>query len=374
MRSFVRGFVAAVKVELRRPASALACAGGFVAGLADARGDGAAGVTGVEYLVGGLLAVAALGELPVGLFGVRVRRPAEAVAWSAARSLFPLVGLAVAALSGGVAIDWGGFAAIISAIVATACVQAAVHAGGARGSEPATAALLVAAAAAGAAWAGLPTEAVAAGWAAAALAAGRFSWITTAKERRTCSRGRGRTVWLWPLPAQGRLGRTMTAAAMLLGLVGMAAWLVPQPPFEDRYAAVAAVVFVALAVPQMTLADSVLDRLGWTAVCRPTGRPLRAGSTWPPVGRIALGHLAVFAWPLVVAGVLTIRLPGAGVAMATATAGLVLLAAVAASIAGRMARSGIAGETTLATTLVVFTVVCAWRGPFLAEFPRFFPV
>jgi len=374
MRSFVRGFVAALKVELRRPASAVACAGGFVTGLAYARGFGATGMTGVENLVGGLLAVAALGELPAELFGLGARRMVEAVAWATARSIFPLIGVAVAAASGGSEIDGGSLAAIVTAIVATACVQAAVHAGGGRGSEPATAALLVAAAATGAAWAGLPRAGLAACWAAVALAAGRFSWLTTVKERQTCSRGRGRTVWLWPLPAQGRLRPSMTAAAMLLGLAGMAAWLVPQPPLEKRYAAVAAAVFIAVAVPQMTLADGVLDRHGWTAVLRPTARPLRIGSTWPPVGRVALGHLALFAWPLVVAGVLTIRLPGAAEAMARAAAVLLLLAAATASIAAWMARSGIAAETALATILVVFSVACAWSGPFLAEFARFFPV
>lgn len=379
MRSFIRGFVAAVKVGLRRPASAVACVGGFVAGLAFARGGGAIGTTGDENIVGGLLAVASLGELPTDLLafggrcGLGVRPPVEAVTWAAARSLFPLLGVAVAA-SVGPQLDAGSLAAVVTAIIATACVQAAVHAGGARGSEPATAALLVATAAAGAAWAGLPRAWLAVGWATAALAAGYFSWITTAKERLTCSRGRGRTVWLWPLPSQGRLRPTMTAAAMLLGISGMAVWLVPQPPLEKRYAAVAAAVFIAVAAPQMTLGDGGLDRSGWTAVFLPMARSFRIGSTWPPAGRIAIGHVALFAWPLVVAGVLTIRLPGAAAAMATAAAVLLLPAAVAGAMATWMGRSGIAAETTLATVLVVFAAACLWTGPFWGEAARFFPI
>lgn len=382
MRSFIRGFVAAVRVGLRRPASAVACVGGFVAGLGFARGGGAIGTTGDENIVGGLLAVAALGELPTELLafggrcGLGARPPVEAVGWAAARSLFPLVGVAAAAAatSGGLPLDSGSLAAVAAAIVATACVQAAVHAGGARGSEPATAALLVAAAAAGAAWAGLPRAGIAVGWAAAALASGYWSWITTASERLTCSRGRGRTVWLWPLPSQGRLRPTMTAAVMLLGIAGMAFWLVPQPPLEKRYAAVAAAVFIAVAVPQMTLADGVLDRSGWMAVFRPTARSFPIGSSWPPAGRIAIGHAALFAWPLVVAGVLTIRLPGAAAAMATAAAVLLLPAAAAGAMAAWMGRLGIAAETTLATVLVVFAAACIWSGPFWAESARFFPI
>ncbi len=364
-----------MKVALRRPASAVSCAAGFIAGLAFARGTVASGPTGLEILVGGLLAVAAIGELPDGLLRTvlirTVRRlSAEPVAWAASRSLFPLVGVAAAAAGFGREIPGDGLVAIMLAIVATAVTQAAVHAGGGRGSEPATAALLVASGAAGAAWAGLPPTWLAAGWAAAAVAAGRYAGITTAKERLTCPRGRGRTVWLWPLPAPGRLRPSMTAVAMLVGLAAMAAWLVPQPPMANRYAAVAAAVFIAVAAPQMTLADGVVDRAGWNAVLRPS----RNGTGWPPAGRIALGHVALFAWPLVVAGVLTLRLPGAAVATASAVAFLLLLAGLAAAIAASMRKGGIAAETTLAAMLAVFAVACAWYGPALAEFPGFPPV
>lgn len=364
-----------MKVGLRRPASAVACAAGFMAGLAFARGDGATGTTGIEILVGGLLAVAAIGELPDGLlrtmFFQTVRPwPAEAVAWAATRSLFPLVGVAAAAAGFGREPLGSGLAAIMLAIVATAFTQAAVQAGGGRGSEPATAALLVASGAAGAAWAGLSPTWLAAGWASAAVAAGQFAGITTAKERLTCPRGRGRTVWLWSLPAQGRLRPSMTAVAMLVGLAAMAAWLVPQPPMANRYAAVAAAVFIAVASPQMTIADGVVDRAGWTAVLQPA----RNGTGWPPAGRIALGHLALFAWPLVVAGVLTLRLPGAAVATATAVALLILLAGLAAAIVACMQRGGFGAETTFAAMLAVFAVACAWCGPGLAEFPGLSPV
>ena len=55
----------------------------------------------------------------------------------------------------------------------------------------------------------------------------------------------------------------MTAAVMLLGIAGMAFWLVPQPPLEKRYAAVAAAVFIEISI---AVAGSALVGLGTEGV------------------------------------------------------------------------------------------------------------
>lgn len=364
-----------MKIELRRPASLVACGGGVVAGLGlSHRGTSAAAAS----LAGILLAVAALGELPSGLFRGPWRRPAESVVWAAARSLFPLAGIAFAAIGVAAVVPDGGGAEVLAvtvlAILATACVQAFVHAAGVRGSEPASAALLAGVAVAGAAAAGLPSSCLAASWAAAAIAVGRLAWIVGRRERLVAPRGRGRTVWLWPLPAQGRLRPSMTAAAMVAGIASMAVWLVPQPPSVERYAAVAAAIFVALAVPQMTLADGVVDREGWAAVLRPIGRSARTAAGWPPAGRIAFAHAAMFAWPLVVAAALTVRLPGAAVAAASAVAALVMLAAVAAGMTLSIRRLGGSAETAQAVVLAFFSVTCGWWDLGTGGFFGFLPV
>lgn len=390
MGLLLRGFVGAVKTELRRPASAVACVGGFVAALAFSLGGSSSSARGAASLIGGMLAVAALGELPFGLLDNARRRPAESAVWAAARSLFPFAGVAAAAgaialmqLAGidarpaagpgfSPATQAGGVEVILLAILAAACTQAVVQAAGGRGSEPASAALLVAVGAAGAASAGLTFPWLAAGWAIGGCAAGRLAAITYAGQRLGVPRGRGRTVWLWPLPAQGRLRPAMTAAAMLAALVAMAAWLVSQPPMVDRYAVVATMLFIALAVPQMTLADGIVDRREWTAVLRPRSRSPLTAVGWPPAGRIAVAHAAMFAWPLVVAGVLTARLPGTAVASASAAVLLVLLAAVAIGIALPMRRSGGLAEAAQATMLALFAVCCAWCGGRTDGFLRVF--
>lgn len=371
MRRIVRGLLGAVKIETRRPASAIAAAGGLAAGMAFAVREPSSETMAAECLAGGLLAVAALGEIPSNILDTVRSRTRESAVWAVARSVFPMAGVAVAlGAAPSLAAGAVSLAAIVLAILATACTSVVVHAAGGRGSEPATAALLVAVGASAAAAAGLPALWLAAGWGVAAWGAGSLARIVASRERPTCGRGRGRTVWLWPLPSQGRLRPSMTALAMLVGIVSMAAWLVPQPPMANRYAAVAAAVFVALAVPQMTLADGIVDRLGWAAVLRPTGRSPGKGVDWPPLGRISVAHAAMFVWPLVVAGVLTVRLPGAAVAVVVSVTAVLALAAAVAAVAVLMRRSGGSAETAQATILAMGGVCCGWFSPHIAELLR----
>lgn len=389
----------AARVETRRPASAVAFAAGIGTGGAAATwsllpevpggldADLAAGLeSGAAVLIGSWLAAAAVGDLPQGVLSAprgrlgRAAAAAEAMAWAAVRAVPCLIGCGIgvaAAIAVAAGVGWEPVrhaGLLVFAITATCSTAAGLRAAGGRGSEPATAAVLVATGVAAVCWTGLPatwqtTPRLAIGWLlVGALVVGGMAWVAR-DERRVAMRARGRTAWLWPLPSQGRLRPVLTVVVMAASLAAMAVLLVPQPPQAARYAVLSAAAMIALAVPQMTLADGVVDRSGWAMVLQPPalrapGKPFTA-PMFPPPGRIGFGHAAIVAWPLVVAGGLACRRAEHLIAMAAAAAVLFGIAALASLASRAVRRGGGAAETAQAVVLGSFAVMAAWLFPVL---------
>lgn len=315
------------------------------------------------------------------------------------RAIFPLLGLGVAiGVAAGVTVfhgdGWGRFRQAMASetaawpamirqvslmalsIIATCSTAAGLRSVGGRGSEPATAAMLVATGVAAACRAGLPEmwqdmPWLAIGWlAAGALVVGGMAWVSR-KEPRVVRRARGRTAWLLPLPSQGRLRPVMTGVVMAVSLAAMAVLLVPQPPQAARYAAFALAAMIALAVPQMTLADGVLDRSAWAMVfhpprCQRTGGPGTA-PTFPPPARIGVGHAAIVVWPLVVAGGLACRRAEDLLSVSAAAVTVFGIAGLAAIISRLARRGGGSPETAQAIVLGGFAVMACWLLPALLQ-------
>ena len=307
-----------LRIDARRPASWLALvaavAGGWWLAMLTPAGEMPLCAA---ALGGAILAVAALGDLPLSACA-----PWGAAVWAGSRAVWPAVGVVAGAaarlaLSG---VPWQSrlavaIAGLIGIVAATVTVSVARRSG-ASAADAASLALVAAGAAAACGWlvqsrGGDVSDLVVVGIAAivcvavAALVARRCNVVRPARALRTA----------------------LTLAAMATALVGMVAWLFLDPDRAALDLAVSLAWFVALAVPAATLGDGVSHLSGW--------RLLGVGRMRALVVSLA-SDAAILAWPPLVAAAVMAATPERSrpalvTLVALATAALLLLAVAWAS-------------------------------------------
>jgi hypothetical protein len=344
------------RLDARRPASWLMLAAAVLA---------AGGADGMVALgVGALLAVGAIGDLPLAACAPLGRGSPAALVWLVERAAWPVVGLAV----GAVAIRPSCSAAVgpwaaLAGIAAASLTLFLVRRRGAPTADAASLTLVFAGLAAaasatatahGAAWQGWPVEVAAvvwamAAWAAAAATALVIEWRSRAASTWLPEAGPPRTLRLW-----------LTAIAMASALAAMVGWLFLDPSRSRLLPILAAGWFVALAVPEATFGTGVADDAGW----RRLWRSAAGGAPWWPGG---VGHVrhalataattaAILGWPAVVAALLGGG-STAGIQAAALTA--LLLAAAVVVLMAVVSSCAVAGASAETTQSVAFTFFAA---------------
>ncbi|MFO0424585.1 MAG: hypothetical protein ACK52C_13125 [Planctomycetia bacterium] len=329
------------RTDARRPASWLM----LLAAVPVAADASHAGTTSgmVALGAGALLAVGAIGNLPLracAALGTASRAP---LVWLVERVAWPAVGLVLgAALAPPCPAPPAVAASIGLAAAAATCF--AVRRRGVPAADAASLALVMAgiAGAAGAIGAvqiaapvGRPASGVApviamAAWIVAGLVAAGIDW-----------RRRAAYAWLHDSGPPRTLRLCLTAVAMASALAAMIGWLFLDPSRASLLPLLSAGWFVALAVPEAALGDGAIDPGGWR---RPRVRQSLAAIVTPA---------AILGWPAVVAAAL-----GAGGmtgirAAAVTIVVLVVAAAVLAVIVWSLAVAGASAETAQAVALSV---------------------
>lgn len=349
-----------VAVAARRAASWVALVSMFVvSGFGGPQEDGRDRLMAGGF-AGALAAVSAIGESPGGFGAVGgAARWFAPTAWAAGRILFPLAGLA-AGLAVRRGVDAFGAAAAVG-IAMTAAIAIACRWAGGRAADSASAAIIASLWAIGI---GRDLVQVAAVWLVTGAAAVAFVHRSSAMTASVLPRSSGQSVWLSPLPSQSSLRHWLVRGAMAACLVAMAALLLTPGFGPTRYAALAIGLFAALAVPQMTVGDGMLDREAWRTVL--AGRPRRPVGRWPAKwaaaleARVAAGHAAMLVWPLVVVALLSRADQGKPPwGMAEAALAVVLAAALAVVISRSVALLRGGPEAAMAAIFAGFILAAA---------------
>jgi hypothetical protein len=404
----------AVSIDRRRPASWITLAIGCWLGWwcsTDAAADG-----GIAMLSAAVLAVAAIGDVPLAvcLPAARGRQFLWGCAWACERAAWPLVGMMLGMLAGGggpasFGSEFFGMlaAATAGALLAAVTTVAGRLAGGTTAADAASLALLLAAASA-AAGSGL------ASWLGGSGACGGVAWLllgglgwawsrSQRAARETLLPGSPRATQVAAadvlhadvLPANGPLRQTMTRLAMVAALAAMAGWLVLEPAVDPgsgggqdharlqsqweqlvqfQRAAVAwalftAAWFIGLAVPQATLQDGMAGARDWDRLFRTTPRARRSGAAWRPglwsprvgpvrfAGGVSLTQAAVLGWPVLVCAVLSLPTPAAARLPLGIVIGLAVAAAVVTAIVFIGATVRASRETTFAAAVAIMVVL-----------------
>ena len=399
-----------VGIDLRRPASWITLAmGGWVGWwCATATADQSGGIA---MLPAAVLAVAAIGDIPLALClpAGRGRQFLWGCAWACERAAWPFVGMMLGMLAGGGVRDsfepesFEILAAATAGALLAAVTTAASRLSGAKAADAASLELLVASASAAAAI-GLASRlgGSCVGGVAAWLLLGGLVWAWSRSQRTAIEAvlpGSHRpghvagadVLHVDALPANGPLRQTLSRLAMVAALAAMAGWLVLEPAVDptvggglgqggqngqwDRllqvhqaamaWALFTAAWFVGLAVPQATLQDGMAGARDWERLFRTTSRARRGGAAWRPrlsvprlgpvrfAGGVALSQAAILGWPVLVCVVLSLPTPSAarlplGIVIGLAAAAGVVSAIVACGAAVQASR-----ETMFATTLVI---------------------
>jgi hypothetical protein len=403
-----------IGIDLRRPASWITLAMGCWLGWwCSTR---AAADCGIAMLSAAVLAVAAIGDIPLAvcLPADRGRQFLWGCVWACERAAWPLVGMMLGMLAGG-----GGpapfgsesvgmlAAATAGALLATVTTVAGRLAVGATAADAASLALLLASASA-AAGSGLASwlGGSGAGGGVAWLLLGGLGWAWSWSHRaaremllpgspRATQVATADVLHADALPANGPLRQTMTRLAMVAALAAMAGWLVLEPAVDPgsgggqdhaslqsqweqlvqfQRAAVAwalftAAWFIGLAVPQASLQDGMAGARDWDRLFLTTPRARRSDAAWRPglwaprvgpvrfAGGVALSQAAILGWPVLVCAVLSLPTPSAarlplGIVIGLAVAAAVVTAIVSLGVAVRASR-----ETTFAAAVAIMVVL-----------------
>lgn len=345
-------------------------------------------------LAAALACLAAVGDVPIGLLRPGGRGGnAEIVFWTCLRGLWPVAGLCLGAIVA------GRQAAVPTALAGAALSAAAVSVMVSRlcGAKTADAlAVVIVLAFCSAAASAATTESVVmrAGVAGLVwLVGGSLAWASWLTLKRcgslpmpaesTPGRRDGDLAAVDPLPSSGILRRWLGRFAMLTALVGMAAWLVPEPAgaavgtsaAEDQWAAAVPRIlpwaaatagwFLALAVPQALLQDGVAGAAAWSRLWRTgatSGRGPRLGAARFAAG-VVLTHAAILGWPPLVAAVLSLPSTAASGPPLAIVAGLLVGAGGVAAFTACCARLELSRETQFAVMLGLASalVLLAWH-------------
>ena len=403
-----------VSIDRRRPASWITLAIGCWLGWwcsSRAAADG-----GIAMLSAAVLAVAAIGDVPLAvcLPADRGRQLLWGCAWACERAAWPLVGMMLGILaSGGGPASFGPesfgmlAAATAGALLAAVTTVAGRLAGGATAADAASLTLLLAAASA-AAGSGLASGlgGSGAGGGVAWLLLGGLGWAWSRSQRaaretllpgtpRAAQVGGADVLHGDALPANGPLRQTMTRLAMVAALAAMAGWLVLEPSVDPgsgggqdhaglqgqweqlvqfQQAAVAwalftAAWFIGLAVPQATLQDGMAGAPDWERLFRTTPCARRSDAAWRPdlwaprvgpvrfAGGVSLTQAAVLGWPVLVCAVLSLPTPAAARLPLVIVIGLAVAAAVVTAIVWLGTNVRASRETTFAAAVAIMVVL-----------------
>lgn len=301
----------------------------------------AGGTSGMVALgAGAVLAVGAIGNLPLracAALGTASRAP---LIWLVERAAWPAVGLVAGAA---LAPPCPGPPAVAAAtgLAAAAATCFVVRRRGVAAADAASLTLVFAgiAGAAGAigvaqlgAWAGIPAWGVAvaiavAAWIAAGLVAAGIDW------RRSAA------AWLHDAGPPRTLRRWLTAVAMASALAAMTGWLFLDPSRAWLLPLLSVGWFVALAVPEAAMGEGASDLGGWR----------RSGLRQSLIAVVT--PAAILGWPAVVAAALGAGgLGGIRAAVVTVVV-LAIAAAVLAVIVWSLAAAGATAETAQAVAL-----------------------
>lgn len=347
-------------VEARRPASwllFLAAIGGVsVAG--SGRMVGATDVA-VGFLLGGILAVAALGAgaaAPSGhLGGIRAT-----IAALFARLVWPVVGGAIGALTSPGGASGPAFVGLLGGVGFSAALCKLLERTSADRADRASGALLITAGvglAGAAGWSRFPESLAARGGAtvvAVAAAIGAAVIVAQMPVAPRKPRGSGRLIASGE-PARGRLDLVGMAAAMI-GMV-VCLFLAPQAAAANSIVAIAC--FVALAVPEATISPVALGG-GWGRLMGAV--PLRTASGGARLGMTDLVtesvgfHALLLGWPSLVALALLAGDRERSAGAIRTIAALAVTAAVTWGVASLVRRRA-DGSTTMAAVIAALVVV-----------------
>lgn len=375
-----------VGIDARRPASWLTLAAAICCGAVP---ETAAGAALPAFVAGAVLAVAAIGDLPVAA-GVTLGHGSRAVAiWLVERVAWPGVGLALVAFDhclrrGPAGLTLPGAAAVGLAAAALTVFVARRRAANAADASSLTLISAGVAAVAGALGGSIvgarPLMSAVAGELAVALAA----WLALGVVALGIERRAGiEPDWLHDASRTGhtppRLLRTaLTAAAMGTALVAMVGWLFLDPLRAGFLPPLSLGWFIALAVPEATLGDGVAHTVGWRRLARSAAdatprRHLASTGRGRDAVAATLSNAAILGWPPLVAAALAagnsegawaaaitvLALAAAAVALATVAraleavaatpetahaVALALLLAVQAAVPARSVQPGLGGE------------------------------
>ncbi len=347
-------------VEARRPASyllLLAAIGGVsVAGSGQAVGGPR---TAVGFLLGGVLAVAALGA-PIPAPAGHLGGSAAAMAAILARICWPVIGGCVGALASPAGPSGPALAGFLGGVGFAAALFAFLERRLPNRADVASGALVITAGAGlagAAAWNRFADNSLAgraAALAAVLVAIGAAAVVARMPLSARKPRGTGRLIASGE-PARGRLDLVGMAAA-LIGMV-VCLFLAPESAAANRIVAVAC--FVALAVPEATITPVSLGQ-GWSRLLesvplRPVGRGERIGMTDLVIESVGF-HALLLGWPSLVAlALLTGDRERSAGAIAT-VAGLAGTAAITWGVVSLVRRRS-DGGTALAAVIAVLVVV-----------------
>ena len=398
-------------IDLRRPASWIACASGLFVGwwfaVWTTADDSIVGS--MAMLLTAVAVVAAIGEPPADLCRPTGRSSFGAwlLVWAAERAAWPLFGVALGmAVAGGYPAATGSLVMAALGAVLAVVTMVVSRLSGAKAADAASLTLVMAAASA-AAGVAIDLRLAVVHWGAVAvwLLLGLLAWawsqalaantdaVPTAMNPAEY-RGGGDVLHLDVLPAAGRLRQTLTMVAMGTALLAMAAWLVLDPAPEDigvgardpvaegggalplvqtavAWAFFSAAWFIGLAVPQATLQDGIAGATGWERLFRTAAGPaagglgLRRFIRIPRIGPgrfaggVALTQAAILGWPAVVCTVLSLPTPAGARLPLGIVVGLGLMAAI---VTGSVALGVVAKasrETRFAATLAIVVAIVA---------------
>jgi hypothetical protein len=324
------------RIDARRPASWLMLAAAIPIAAAPMAWPTAAMVA---FGAGAVLAVGAVGSLPMRACAALGRGAWAELVWLVERAAWPAAGLA---LGGAIAPPRPGAPALAAAagLVAAAATGYAVRRRGSPAADAGSLALVIAgiAGAAGAIGAaqigsrpGIPAWSMAvaialAAWAVAGLVAAGIDW-----------RRRAADAWLHDAGPPRMLRLCLTGVAMASALAAMIGWLFLDPSRAALLPLLSVGWFVALAVPEAALGDGASDAGG-----RRRWRQSLAAIVTPA---------AILGWPAVVAAALGAGGVGGIRAAAVTIVVLAVAAMLLAAIVWSLAAAGASAETAQAVAL-----------------------
>jgi hypothetical protein len=334
------------RIDARRPASWLMLAAAIPIAAAPMAWPTAAMVA---FGAGAVLAVGAVGSLPLRACTALGRGARPELAWLVERAAWPAAGLA---LGGAIAPPRPGGAvwAAAAGLVAAAATGYVVRRRGSPAADAGSLALVFAgiAGAAGAIGAaqigsrpGIPAGSAAVAialvaWAVAGFVAAGIDW-----------RRRAADAWLHDAGPPRTLRLCLTVVAMASALAAMIGWLFLDPSRAALLPVLSVGWFVALAVPEAALGDGASDAGGWRR------RQSLAAIVTPA---------AILGWPAVVAAALGAGGVGGIRAAAVTIVVLAVAAAVLAAIVWSLAAAGATAETAQAVALAAALALPIWFG------------